>query len=570
MTNVLNSNVTSTSSFASAPIQTQDFGTPMYLAAPGSLGVGFTEVIRFYADPQEVAVDLASGDITATVAAALNAGLSQTSPRVAQVACGQIPGAVSKVTEVTVAGVVTDADAFTVTIDPGGEDFAMTYAASVPTDDAAAVIAGLIASAATTVPARYLVEVGSSTDKLTITDLLKGADVSVTAGVVGVATIAAATTTEPSGAAEGQDVEVLTAGAEDDIWTLALDGISVAYTEGAAATQGDIADGLVALVDALDNYSAFRSDITAPGGAKFIITPNYGAVSINALTLASDGAGTNTITEAQAATPIGPLMDVLFLADSTWYAFDTEVKTQGIIMDLAAWSEVNQRLFVTFTTETGALTADAASTGALLAPLNYVYTSINYHKTLTEELTFGLQAKNLGTDPDTATTTWADKTIVGMTADSTITTTQRTALESLGVGFYAGFYGVAVYWEGKNVAGWFLDQVISKDWMNARIEESIAKLLIDESNRGRKIPMSDAGIQQLAGLVRSFLDGKAVDTGHTIVVLDDDGNQVAPIVTAPRFRDVSQSDRDNRLVRLSYEAYFANAVHKVYITGYLT
>jgi hypothetical protein len=295
-------------------------------------------------------------------------------------------------------------------------------------------------------------------------------------------------------------------------------------------------------------------------------------VSINAASLANDGTGTSTFVSEQVATPISPLMDALFLADSTWYSFDTEVKTQGIILDLAAWAEVNERLFVTFTTETGALTADAASTAAILAPLSYVYTSINYHHTATEELTFGLQAKNLGTDPDAGTTTWADKTIVGVSINtaSPITATQRTALESLNVGFYAGFYGAPVYWEGRNVAGWFIDQVITKDWLNARIEESIAALLVNESNRGRKVPMTDPGIQQGAGLIRAFLNGKAVDTGHIVVTLDDDGNQTSPLVTAPRLRDVSAADRSERLVRYTYDAYYANAIHKVRVLGYLT
>lgn len=567
MADILNNNIVATNSFATAPVSGQDFGTPLYLAAPGSLGAGFTESVRFYADPEEVATDLASGDLTATAAAALNTGLSQPI-RVIQVACGQVPGAVSKVTEVTVGGVVTNADGFSIVVDVGGGGFNVSYAAVVPTDDAAAVVLALIDDAASNVPDRYVFSVGDSPEKMTITDQLKGADATVTADVTGVATIVAATTVEPSGLAEGQAVEITDSGGEGDIWTLQFDGRVLAYTAPAAPTPESVASALKSLVSAVDGYSAF--DSASVPSAEFIITPDYGAVSINALSLVSDGVGTNTITEEQAATPIGPLMDALFLENSSWYGLASEVKTQGIALDLAAWAETNERLFLIQTSEAGALTADSASTGFLIDALSYGYTSVEYHVDDAEEMAYAWQAFSLATDPDVGTTTWAYKTLVGITANLTITTTQRAALESLNVGFYAQIRSTPVAWEGRTADGNLIDVRISRDWLDARIEERVTDAIVSASNRGTKIPLTDGGIQQLAGEVRALLFGQAIQAGHTTRVLDVNGNVVAPRVEAPRLRDVPQSDINANTIRIPYWAELSGAIHKFFATGYLT
>lgn len=572
MVDILNSNIQATNTFASSPVSGRTFGVPIFIAAPGSCGPGFEDSVRYYADSAGVAVDLASGDITQTAADALNAALSQ-DPRVAQVGLGNVPGAASKVTEVTVAGTVTDGDAFEIHVDPDGDDFTITYAASVPSDDAAAVILGLIADAPAKVPARYLFEVGGSADKLIVTDLLKGVDVTVSAEVAGVATISAATTTEASGSADTYVVEILDAGAEGDIWTLTFDGIAVAYTVLPGDTEDEVSAALQELINALPYYSAFGNvEPVSPG---FFFTSEFGAVSISAPLLTNDGTGTSTLVSEQTATPIGPLMDALILDDPSWYYFASEVKTQGINLDLAAWTEAtnggeNKQRFIAQSSEVGARTSEPESTGELLKALGYARTAYLYRPDDEQESAFSWIATVLSADPDVEVSTWAYRRLRGSTPDLTMTLTERAAMESSFTNFYNQIRGRPGTWKGVACDGEYLDVGITRDWLDARLAEGATNVIVNASYRGSKIPFTDPGIQQVASSARALLFTVAINAGHIQKVFDDSGRQVSPDVFAPLRRKVPQADVDAALIRIGYVAHLTNAILESRIKGFVT
>ena len=83
------------------PVPAAGFGVPRYLAAPGTLGGGFTERVRFYENTAAVATDLASGDITASVSAALVAAFSQ-EPKVVKYAVGRVEAGIANIQTVRV------------------------------------------------------------------------------------------------------------------------------------------------------------------------------------------------------------------------------------------------------------------------------------------------------------------------------------------------------------------------------------------------------------------------------------------------------------------------------------
>ena len=144
MTDILNPNVTVTVTVSGAPIESQEFGEVLYLAQPGSLGVGFTESVRRYTTPAEVATDLASTDITASVAAALTAAFAQRK-RTGTLAVGQIPTGNLQVVDVFfgAAEATTTSQVYSITVD--GEVFThVALGAGEDTDDVAVALTALI------------------------------------------------------------------------------------------------------------------------------------------------------------------------------------------------------------------------------------------------------------------------------------------------------------------------------------------------------------------------------------------------------------------------------------------
>lgn len=136
------SNVTINVTGDAPAVPSASFTTILLIAAAATLGVGFTERYRAYTTAAGVAADLAAGDISASVAAKLNAWLAQ-NPRVGQVLVGRANPVAAQWT-VT----ITSADEGSWVIegtDPDGGAFSFGYTAGA-LDDAAAIAAGIRAS----------------------------------------------------------------------------------------------------------------------------------------------------------------------------------------------------------------------------------------------------------------------------------------------------------------------------------------------------------------------------------------------------------------------------------------
>jgi hypothetical protein len=95
-------------------------------------------------------------------------------------------------------------------------------------------------------------------------------------------------------------------------------------------------------------------------------------------------------------------------------------------------------------------------------------------------------------------------------------------------------------------------------YLEARLQEDIFAALVNNS----KLPMSDAGIQAIRGIVLARLE-----EGITIGALLADPE---PTCTVPRAADISSADRANRLLSdVTFRAQLAQAVNFVAIEGEL-
>lgn len=156
---------------------------------------------------------------------------------------------------------------------------------------------------------------------------------------------------------------------------------------------------------------------------------------------------------------------------------------------------------------------------------------------------------------DPGSITWFGKTLAGVTRDELTSAEKNKALGN-NVNTYTEIGGVNISQNGFMVSGRFLDVRRSADWLQARIEENIFRLIV----ASKKIPYTDAGVGLIENEIRAVLN-EAI--GNDVLRADPE-----PTVTVPKVLNVSANDRANRLLPdVTFEAQLAGAIHKVIVRG---
>jgi hypothetical protein len=159
-------------------------------------------------------------------------------------------------------------------------------------------------------------------------------------------------------------------------------------------------------------------------------------------------------------------------------------------------------------------------------------------------------------DPGSAT--WAFKNLDGVGADS-MTATERALIEASAHkgNHYVAEASVGITRPGKAHGGEWLDVVRGLDWLQARMEERLFTLLVNNP----KIPYTDDGIASVESEVRAQLriaEARGlIDAGWTTTVL--------------AAADQDSADRAARIVRdIEFQARLAGAIHTINIAGTVT
>jgi hypothetical protein len=349
-----------------------------------------------------------------------------------------------------------------------------------------------------------------------------------------------------------------------EIFSLDCDGYTATVTAAGSETPSQIAALMATAIDA-----ALPSDYTVTDSSPIVEITSPDSVPLDTKGSTDSAGVTQVFFNDTATTEIDTDLDAILAENAGFYTMVSEWQGRGMLLKLASWGETNRRVLLGQSDENGLLTGDVNSFAAQNKALNQGYASANYHSVTTEEFCYAWSAMKLEPDPDLRTTTWAYATLSGITADASITTTQLTNLEADYCGFYGLIKGASVAWEGKTGSGLYLDERLSVDWVQDRIETALANLLVKISNRNQKIPYTDAGFRQIASEVERVLE-VGITAGHFARIIDDDtGALVSPKVTVPRRAAVTPAQLAARLVPVEFVATLAGAVHKVTVTGYV-
>ncbi|TVX91761.1 DUF3383 family protein [Paenibacillus agilis] len=238
------------------------------------------------------------------------------------------------------------------------------------------------------------------------------------------------------------------------------------------------------------------------------------------------------------------------LLDSGWYYLLSTDNDATTVEALAKELEKEDyRLFVT-------RIADKAKLQALKAA-GYTRTVVFYH---TDAAAYP-DAALVGAvgSADVGSVTWKFKQCEGI-APLKMTSNELLDIHLGGAITYVNKQGQPRTSEGKTVSGEYIDVIMARDYVRARMEEQIQKLL----NESDKVPYTNSGIAQIESTVVNVLF-EAFDMG--IIAADESGE--ALFGTKFLLRDeVDPLDRASREYKGgSFWFEVAGAVHQVRVSG---
>jgi hypothetical protein len=339
-------------------------------------------------------------------------------------------------------------------------------------------------------------------------------------------------------------------------YKLRVNGTDTWFDSGGTATQAEILAGLAAAI----------TDVGAPVTA---------AVAGPAVTVTAAAPGDwfsleNTDVAAlrvwQSHGDPGLIGDLTAIAtiDSSWYAILNPFNSGSEIGAIATWAEANGKLFIAQSSDTASISLSSFDDAALgipsaaqaMATANFARTAVVYHPSPGAFVDAGWAGRTLPLDPGSET--WKFKSLAGVPAAG-LNATQIANLKAKNANYYYTVGGVPITADGKVAANEWIDVVRGRDWLQARMSESIFGTLAN----AQKVPYTDAGITVIESVVRARLqDG--VDRGLLAAT-------PAPKTTVPRAANISSADKAARVLRnVQFDAVLAGAIHELELTGVIS
>lgn len=329
------------------------------------------------------------------------------------------------------------------------------------------------------------------------------------------------------------------------------------FTTDSSATEAELWVGLAAAFNALVGPTVTAVN-TGPNTSLVLtddVAGEWHAISVLAPDGQYDSGVYLSIVQDEADAGMAADLAAIAAADNEWYAIVNPFNSEAIVDLVAAFAEVNEKLYVADIQDSATVTAAVGGTDTAddLKDSAFARTAPIYHPDGGEFAGPAWAGKVLPLDPGSET--WKFKTLAGV-ATYPITTTHQTNLEAKKCNYYYAIAGVNITSQGVVSSGSFIDFVRFRDWFKARLSERIFALLANS----KKVAYTNAGIALIEAEVRAQIkEGIAVGGIST---------DVAPTVTVPKSTDASAADRTARILRnVKFTFTYAGAVHKIFVSG---
>lgn len=273
-----------------------------------------------------------------------------------------------------------------------------------------------------------------------------------------------------------------------------------------------------------------------------------------------------TISPLAAVSAVADDLDAILDEDSAWYGLVLTERVKQTQLDAAAWTEANDRLFITATNEADVLNpALATDLISVLKNTRYYRTAVLYHTNAATEYPDAAWAGRVFTIQPGAET-WALKSLASVTPSPLTSTQKQTVVNKGGNTFEFYQAQIALTNPGKVAAGEWIDVIRFRDWLKDTIQVNMVQMMINRD----KVPYTDAGIQLCVNNLRKSLQEGQNVGGIAPDELDANNNTVPGfVITYPRSVELAPSIKASRTLSLGFTARLAGAIHVVEITGAL-
>ena len=171
-------------------------------------------------------------------------------------------------------------------------------------------------------------------------------------------------------------------------------------------------------------------------------------------------------------------------------------------------------------------------------------------------------------------TNWMWTNLNGQTSDN-LTSTQSDNVLNKNGNTYETYAGVDILRAGTVASGEFIDIIRGADYLRSNIWSEVLRLNVVVSNQGSKIPLTDAGVQQIVAVVDAQLKRAQREGFIKPYLLQDDGTGNYNTIEAYEIKvdpvdSIPANQRAKRIApTISFVAVLAGAVNKVVIRGVL-
>lgn len=342
-----------------------------------------------------------------------------------------------------------------------------------------------------------------------------------------------------------------------------VDGVALTATTFATDNATTLA-AIATKIQATDGVSTAVSDgshtitVTAQNAGLPVVLSGF------AVTLGASQA-TVAITTTTPSHGIADDLDEIIDADDDWYFLGWNEQGKAYQKAAGDYIEALNKQYVTVSSDADVKDATQTDDTAYYFKANTLQRSrVIYAGDATEFSDAALMGKIAPYDPGATVCRYQE--LSGITADE-LTSTEIAALNTKYAFYYGTIGGRNVVMEPLRTDGYYLDAIRDRDYVRSYVEENLTLFVINESQAGRKIPYTQAGINsfetQLRGIL-SYLE-------KTKQVISFEGIDEEDRVVFPVIGDVSAADKAARTLNdVSFTCKLQGAIYKFVISGLLT
>lgn len=357
------------------------------------------------------------------------------------------------------------------------------------------------------------------------------------------------------------------------------DGTTADFTATASATaEDDKATAVNTLITTLD--TAINNDSGNIGTAVTATASGTGNTTQSALTAsAAFYAGSDEVAIAET---LSDTWADIYAAQKNYnnefYVVSAFDHSESSVLAIGAVIEAEEKIYGYSTQAPESLVALAtpAASGDVLGKmndLNYDRSYGIYNANADESfIELAVAGKKLTSVP--GSTTWMFTELAGQVADN-LSTSQSQIIRAKEGNTYESVAGVDMLREGTVASGEYIDIMRGADDLKSRIQTEIFRKLVVTANGGSKVPLTDAGVQELIGIVESEIR-RSINNDFIVETLETENAGKTVVIpgyeiTADLVSSLPANQRASRQAPdIRFQAVLAGAIHKVVVRGNLT